>query len=328
MSDGRRRSARGFTIASAVPTIQAMRARVGEPAAIVLGLGINGLGVVRALGRAGVRVIGVSSDAREVGRRSRYCRAVQVQPWLGAGLVDLILELARREPTPPVLIPTTDAFAQLVADHQGELASHCRFLAPNAQAMRRMNSKDGLVALLAEHQVEAPRTERCESLPALEAMLARLRVPVLVKPADTFTRPLPSGDKNLLFEEREGLRRWVGAHVGALSNMVFQEVVDSGDGHIWLCGLLLDGDAKPRLCASVRKARQYLPDYGITSLGVTEPNPEIEAIACRLMSRLGYRGICTLEFAVERRTGRPLLIEINPRTTYPNQLFTDAGVDF
>lgn len=300
----------------------------GGRAAVVLGLGINGLGVVRALGRAGIRVIGVATSASEVGLFSRFGRAVRLEPASTPQQLRALLQVVRREAQAPVVIPTTDAFAQLVADHQAELAPHCRFLAPDAALLRRINTKDGLIDVLAEHAVPAPPSARCTSLAELRAQAGQMRFPVLVKPADTFARPLPTGEKNVFFAERRALLDWAGAYAHGLSNMVFQEVIESGDGHIWLCGLLLDARSQPVLCASIRKVRQYLPDYGITSLGVTAPNPEIEAISKRLMTGLGYRGICTLEFARDRRTGRHLLIEINPRTTYPNQLFTDAGVDF
>jgi len=51
---------------------------IGEhmPAAFVLQMGTNGLGVTRSPGREGVRVVGVDFDPRALGFSSRYCQPI------------------------------------------------------------------------------------------------------------------------------------------------------------------------------------------------------------------------------------------------------------
>src|SRR5207244_1946668 len=77
-----------------------------------------------------------------------------------------------------------------------------------------------------------------------------------------------------------------------------------------------------------RKLRQYKPDYGVTCFGVSEWNAEVADIATRFLQGIGYRGLCTLEFARHRGTGRYLLLEANPRSYYPNALATASGLNF
>lgn len=46
--------------------------------AVVLGLDINGLGIVRALGKMELKVHGIYKKNNEVGRFSKYCTAIKI----------------------------------------------------------------------------------------------------------------------------------------------------------------------------------------------------------------------------------------------------------
>ena len=181
---------------------------------------------------------------------------------------------------------------------------------------------------LREHGIEFPRTDYFESMRQFEERAAALPMPILVKPVDTYRRTLPAGAKNRFFSDRGLLLAFVRSHPAHLPDMVFQEVVPSGDGHIYFCTVLMDASSKPVLCFTGRKLRQYKPDYGVTSFGVSEWNDDVARIATRFLEAIGYRGLCTVEFARHRGNGRYLLLEANPRSYYPNTLACDSGLNF
>jgi len=56
-------------------------------------------------------------------------------------------------------------------------------------------------------------------------------------------------------------------------------------------------------------------------------NPEIDRAARNIVGRLGMRGFCGLDFVLEETSGRPYLIEINPRATQINHLALGSGRD-
>jgi predicted ATP-grasp superfamily ATP-dependent carboligase len=295
------------------------------PTAIVFGLGITGLGVVRALGRAGIPVIGLWSGCDEVGRFSRYCRAVRVP--LGADLLALLREVSPPGEK-PTLFSTNDAAAQWVSEHQDELREGFRFHTLEPSLLSRINSKDGIIDLLAGHEVETPYTTRVETLQQYEQAAPALRFPVLVKPADTFRRTLPGREKNLLFPDLRSLDSFVRKAPQKLPDIVMQEVVPSGDGYIWFCALLFDAQSRLVMSFTCRKLRQYLPDFGCSSFSISERNDEVARLSSSVMQRLGFRGVCMLEFAQDRYTGKLLLLEINVRASVANQLYADCGCDF
>jgi predicted ATP-grasp superfamily ATP-dependent carboligase len=294
----------------------------------VLGLGINGLAVVRALGRAGVPVIGVWSDRKESGRRSRYCRAVRIAEHRPPQRLVALLRASGATADRPALFPTTDADAALINEEQDMLAPHFRFHTAPRDVFARLASKLGIIGLLREHNVDAPASLHFDRLEEFEGSRAKLPARVLVKPVETFRRVLPGRAKNELFLDGGSLYAYVRSFADHLPDMVFQEVVPSGDGQIYVCTVLLDANGQVVLRYTGRKIRQYKPDYGVTSFGVSEWNEEIAGISTRFLQAIGFRGLCTLEFARHRDTGRYLLLEANPRSYYHNGLCADCGVNF
>lgn len=300
-----------------------------SPVAFVFELDVNGLGVVRSLGRAKVPVVGLYTSDEDIGRLSRYCTAVGLaQDLAGSRLTDVVMRLADRYKHRPVLLPTTDAYAQWINDEQERLKERFRFHSNRRDLFQKLNSKLGIISLVREHGLPAPWTRHYETLREFEAEAADFPLPVIVKPVDTFARCLPDRTKNVVFNAIDALRDYVTRHRAYLRNMVFQQVVESGDGRILICTLLLDRDGRPVMWYTGRKLRQYHPDYGVTTFGVSEVDEELAQRSIAFMQAVGYRGICTLEFAEDKRTGERLFLEVNLRSYFHNQLFYDCGLNF
>jgi predicted ATP-grasp superfamily ATP-dependent carboligase len=295
--------------------------------AVVLGLGINGLGVVRALGRAGLPVVGLYSRDDRVGSFSRYCRAICAPANPSTDTLQTLTS-AVSSTKAAVLLPTSDAYAHWINEHQNLLRPRFRFHTVRPELFERLNSKIGVVQLAHEHGIEVPATEHFSQLREFERGMGALRLPILVKPIDTFRRTLPDRSKNICFTSASALTDYVRSCADLLPNMVFQEVVPSGDGHIHVCTLLLDKRGELVLSYTGRKIRQYPPDFGNTCFGVSEQNEDLLRLASRFLRAVGYQGLCTLEFARHRQTGRFVLLETNLRSYLHNQLFYDCGLNF
>jgi predicted ATP-grasp superfamily ATP-dependent carboligase len=299
------------------------------PVAFVLGLGINGLGVVRSLGRVSVHVVGFYSFDEEIGRFSRYCQAVHLAPDITPDkMLKVILEVSDHFKAPPVLYATTDAYAQWINDYQHQLCKRFLFHSVEKSLFAQINTKLGLIHLVKEHGIQSPWTDHFERLEEIEQAASGFPYPVIVKPVNTFDRILPDGAKNVIFEDVHSLLSYVSSHPDYLGNMIFQEVIPSGDGNVYICTVLMDEKSNLLLSYTGRKIRQYKPDYGVTCFGVSERIEALVALCNCFMHGIGYRGIATLEFVKDRNTGRFLFIEINPRSYYHNQLFYDCGLNF
>src|SRR6185369_376730 len=88
-----------------------------RPPAVVLGLGQNGLGTCRALGRVGVPVIGIDNDLTQPGAQTRYCTKIKCDDFLkaGPGLVAALQEIGRSLGQKAVLFPSGDLNVQMIS---------------------------------------------------------------------------------------------------------------------------------------------------------------------------------------------------------------------
>ena len=146
--------------------------------AVVLGLGINGLGVVRSLGRAGISVLGTWSAREEAGRLSRYTRPLRLTAERSSRALDQLLDAMDGAGDRPPLFATCDADAAWINDQQDLLRKHFRFHAVDRELFGRLESKRGIVELLREQGIEFPHTDHFETMQQFEERAAALPMPL------------------------------------------------------------------------------------------------------------------------------------------------------
>src|SRR6266700_3090181 len=107
-----------------------MQPAARKPWAVVLSSDAVGLGAVRSLHAGGVHTIVVMLDPWEPVRASRYGHKILVPKSndVEAAILDVLAGIDR-EPR-PVLIPTSDLLAHIVAKHRTELEQRFRCLVP------------------------------------------------------------------------------------------------------------------------------------------------------------------------------------------------------
>jgi predicted ATP-grasp superfamily ATP-dependent carboligase len=78
-----------------------------------------------------------------------------------------------------------------------------------------------------------------------------------------------------------------------------------------------------------RRLREKPPAGGVSVYSESIPvDPQLLERGVRLLHDFAWQGVAMLEFKIDRRTGRPYLMEINGRLWGSLQLAIDAGVDF
>lgn len=304
-----------------------MTAARALPPAFVLGLGENGYGVARALARAGLDVTGFYGEARECGRFSRYVRARPLAPSLdGERICDLLIDHARRSVLRPVLIPTSDRFAFLLAQHQERLSKHFLYYWVAPDTLAASADKARTAQLCERAGVAFPLTRATVAGEGLAALCASLPFPCLVKPNRSFGGAFPQGMKNFVAAGPAELTAFYRAHSHLLGNTVCQQIIEGGDDDILQCTVLMRGSGAP-ITFCTRKLHQYPPGYGVMCYGRSEDHRLLRSESLKLLQALQYRGLASLEFKHCRRDGRLYFIELNPRLPWYNALFEAAGVN-
>ena len=224
-----------------------------------------------------------------------------------------------------VLIPTSDRYARFLSEHRETLEASFLFRVPPATMRTTFLDKRSTADICRRHGVPIPRTCAPDTLGDVEQMAARFHYPVIIKPSGGPARGFPG--KNVIVAGSDELLTFYRAHVDLIAATVFQELVDSGDGHILYVSTYSGAGGTVLARCSFRKLRQWLPDRGVTSYGVSETFRDLLDMTTSFLDQIGYVGFTGVEFAEDASTGEVYFLELNARAVLPNQLFVDAGVD-
>ena len=136
---------------------------------VVLGLGVNGLGVVRSLGRKKLKVIGLYTKNEEIGRYSKYCKAIKFLLLENnqEGFLDSLLDLGRKLKKTKIYA-TTDKYVQFISENRGRLSEYFFINMAKKELISKMNSKSGIQQLAKKYNIKMPQTRHVLNMSDLE----------------------------------------------------------------------------------------------------------------------------------------------------------------
>ncbi|MFN3288656.1 MAG: hypothetical protein ACK40H_09420, partial [Sphingomonadaceae bacterium] len=298
--------------------------------AIVAGAGLNGLGVVRSLGGAGVRVA-VIDCAPGPALDSRFARvAIGDAPERSTpAFLQAIVALARRLGGRPVLILTQEATVVATCDHPAILGEAVRHVAPDPDTTRLLLSKERTQERAEAMGFPVPRTVRLASPAHVEAART-LTFPVVLKPAQKSEAWERSRKKAYRFERFEELAALYGTMPADSPPVVVQEWIEGDDTDVFFT-LVWRGTDGQSLAFTGRKLRQWPPNVGGTaSCAPVAPEvaAELEPLTERFLAATGCVGLASIEYKRDRRSGRFLMVEPTvARTDFQEEVATLNGVN-
>jgi predicted ATP-grasp superfamily ATP-dependent carboligase len=299
--------------------------------ALVLKLYHGGLAVTRTLGRLGVEVHGVAESRRRPGTASRYLRGVHIwdlDATPPSESVERLLELGHSIGNRPLLIPTEDVGALLLADNAERLREAFRFPEQPAGLARRLSSKEGMRMLCAEHGIPTPAATSPRSRDDVEAFVASTTFPVVLKGLDGGRFERLADARVVVAETADELWRVWARLDPEDPDVLIQEYIPGGPESVWMFNGYFDRDSRCLLGITGQKLRQYPPYTGFTSLGICRDNAAVRETTCAFMAKLGYRGVLDLGYRLDVRDGTYKLLDVNPRVGSTFRLFVGRnGLD-
>jgi len=310
------------------------RATSSQPGAIVLCRTVTGLATVRALYRAGISVQAWIFSDTDPTRFTRCARVVVVPSHARSEecLVDFLVESSRQlGDARPVVFPTCDAHALLLAQHSSRLTAFYRLWTTGHQTLHRIVSKDCLYAI-----ADAAAVPTVPSIVEPEpAELASWSIshpgPYILKPFYVGSHGAGLHTKNAVVTSRDELLDYVSRN-GA-QKLIAQRLLRGGDGQIFDCYGLCDGRGRIVQMATHRRWRQNLPDRGATCFGeIPSGLPAADEATILEQTRLllasvCYHGIFGIEWLRDLRTGRFHLIDFNARPFMCIGHLADSGLN-
>ena len=299
--------------------------------AIVLCNTVTGIATVRALAEWGVEVHACVFHPDDPLHHSRYATKIPCYQLQEPELIRFLIQYAKKLGRKPVLLPTGDAHALLLARHSAELEPHCRiWQLPYAELARVINK----TALYQAAQAAGVPIIPSLSTPTLAELTEWSRHndgPYILKPSYQGISSCKLSAKNLVLEDREQLLSYVRTH--GSESLVVQRMLRGGDGNIFDCYGLCDRNGRVVSLTSHQRIRQYPPDFGATSMGEIPaplPNPAEQflfAATERLFESIRFHGIFGIEWLRDDKTGGFYLIDFNARPFLTIGHLRDCGVN-
>jgi D-aspartate ligase len=307
----------------------------GTPRPMALVLGARVIEVVRALAMEGIPV-GIVTPAGDPARWSRYARNVMTWDWMqpaahhGEALADRLVEFARRQPAPPVLLYCSDQSMVFVSQHRVRLDPAFRFVVPDPALVQSMEDKARFARLAAERGLAVPPTvvlDQHRTDPP-DALLA-LAMPIVIKPTardQTWQAAAGSSTKALRVETEQQLREfWPRLH-GLSKPAVAQECIAGCETAVVSYHVYVDADGEVAGEFTGRKIRTIPVEYGHTSSLTITDDAEVARVGREVCRALDLRGVAKVDFK-RAPCGKLYLLEINARLTLWTHPGARAGVN-
>lgn len=299
------------------------------PKAVVLGLGINGLGVVRSLGRKGISVIGVDHKFFNLGHFSKYCRHF-ISPDVGKSenkFLDFLLQVGKELPLPAVLLPTEDIYVIFISRHRDTLNRYYRFILPDKSLCEAVLNKYAFFELAKRYFLPVPATYSLKNIEELKKISKNLEFPCIIKPLYSRKWKLGGLIKAVKVSSEKELFKAVEELMFENNEIVIQELVPGKDCDQFSYAAYFDlqGECKGEFVA--RKIRQHPLGFGVGTLIESICDTKVSEMGQAVLRKLGVKGIAEVEFRKSEKSRELKLIEINLRPWTQNTLAAYCGVD-
>jgi predicted ATP-grasp superfamily ATP-dependent carboligase len=199
----------------------------------------------------------------------------------------------------------------------------------SAELVQSLYSKKKMHQLAESLGVPTPNTFFPASRQDVMRFSDYARFPIIVKPIESHKAPNPQARKKAIVHGRqELLENYERMENPESPNLILQEYIPGGEDANWMFNGYFNSNSECLLGLTGRKIRQYEPYFGITSLGVCEPNATVVETTKNFMKAIGYRGILDMGYRYDRRDGLYKAFDVNPRIGCTFRLFvTDNGMD-
>ncbi len=291
---------------------------------LVIGLGANGLGVLRSLAVKNIRAKALVSarESREVYFHTRHGDK-QVLPNLDGARV---LEFLRQQHDPLLLMPVREKVVLYLSRHRNEIPAHHYLPLPDHEVLETLLNKEKFSCFARQHNLALPRSLTIHTIEQLDGFRDDVRFPMIVKPVNK--QAIAGLPKAVIVDNERELRRSSEKFLAVLPEIFIQEFIPGGDGNIYFCLQHINRDGTLTASFVGRKIRQWPPLAGGTASCEPARIPELHQMTVDIFARAGFWGTGSIEYKLDPRTRQFMIIEPTAgRTDFQEYVATANGVN-
>jgi carbamoyl-phosphate synthase large subunit len=297
---------------------------------IVIGQGCefdySGTQACRVLKQEGIRVSLVNSNPATIMTDPEFADATYVEP-ITTETLEKVIAIQRPDAVLPTLGGQTALNAAVALHDQGVLAKYnVELIGANIDAIRAGEDRERFKEIVTGLGAEVPSSTICRTLDECLATTGELGYPVVIRPSFTLGG-LGSG----IAHTEQDLRRIAGTGLDAspTHEVLLEESIlgwkefelelmrDQADNVVVVCSI-----------ENIDPMGVHTGDSVTVAPAMTLTDREYQSMrdtAIAIMRAVGVdTGGCNIQFAVEPRTGRMVVIEMNPRVSRSSALASKA----
>src|SRR5580693_7339471 len=286
----------------------------------------SGTQACRVLSQEGIRVSLFNSNPATIMTDPEFADATYVEP-ITLDVLEKVIAKERPDAVLPTLGGQTALNAAVELHEAGILAKYgVELIGAGIETIRAGEDRKRFKDIVTGLGAEVPRSHICHSMQECLAAAADLGYPVVIRPSFTL-----GGSGSGIAHSEEGLRRLAGAGLDAspVTEVLLEESIlgwkefelelmrDRHDNVVVVCSIenidpmgVHTGDSVTVAPAMTLTDREY---------------QRMRDTAIAIMRAVGVdTGGCNIQFAVEPRTGRMVVIEMNPRVSRSSALASKA----
>lgn len=299
--------------------------------AVILGAGVNGLGVARSLARARVLVWLLDSDVQRPEMRTRAAKPLKVSALQGEALIDNLVRLGTTQfrDLRPVLFLTQEESVKTVSQHRERLAEYYRFSLPAKEVVDRLLHKQGFQRIADQLGAPIPPLVHICAVADLPS-LKNLHYPVVVKPGERHAEYGRQFKKAYRVEGAGEAAELLHRMLPVMQDVVVQEWIEGPDANIYFCLQYLDRQAQVVTAFTGRKIRSWPPQVGGTASCTSAPevHDELSTLTAQFFKASGVVGMASMEYKRDVRSREFRMVEPTiGRSDYQEEVATLNGVN-
>lgn len=301
---------------------------VDQAMAVVVGGGLNALGIVRSLACKSIPILLVTSGNGPA-VRSRYSQKYLVEQTEGESLIAALKSIGRSLPLKPVLYLTQEKSVASVSQRRDEILPYYHITLPDQEILATLMHKESFQQLAERFGSTIPAAVRLQSAMDLEK-LHGLRFPCVLKPAEK------NYEYGAIFKKAyvvgsiaEASERFLEI-APILPDLIVQQWIEGNDSDIYFC-LQYVGKEQEVVASFVgRKLRSWPPRIGGTASCTAAPeyHSELTETTSAFFRRAGFVGMGSMEYKRDSRDGRFYMVEPTVgRSDFQEEVATVNGIN-
>ncbi|MFC2005853.1 ATP-grasp domain-containing protein [Chloroflexota bacterium] len=272
---------------------------------------IKALAIVRSLGKKGIKI--TSGDKRRfaLASLSKYSTDSFIYPPPLNEPLAFVSSLVKfvKDNKHDVLIPTHSEDTYLIARHKSELEPYIKVPLHDYSLLIKAHDKGYVAQVAQELGIPIPKTSFIQDFDELYRGAEKIRFPSVIK--------LRTGTSSIGISFANTQEELISKFKATVSQFnlepedypLVQEYIP-GDGY-GVSLLFNNGELRARF--THKRLREYPPSGGPSSCRVSIEHPKMEEIAIKLLKYFHWHGVAMVEFKLDKRNNKPVMLEVNPR---------------